>query len=110
MNKKNFTVIIYVLVILAGTYLLVGATMLNIILRIDLPSALFWDYIGKFESIFYSIIPYKINIFIMFCVPFIDLFIILKMSKSNKGMKMYLWSMLLIYTGFFVLRLSTLQA
>ena len=108
--NKTFIAIYRVLVIAVGIFLLAGTIVLKIILAMDLPNEIFMNYINSFEHIYYSVISYDINVLMFFCVPFIDLFIVLKMSKSNKRMKIYLWLLLLIYTSFFVLRLTTLQA
>ena len=108
--SKTFVAIFRAVIIVVGLFLLVGTIALKIILATDLPNEIFVIYISNFEQIYYSVITYNINLLILLCIPFIDLFIILKISKSNKSMKIYLLSVLLIYTSFFVLRLTTMQA
>jgi len=110
MNKNIIIKIFYFLFILVGIFLLTGAITLKVILASELTSELFSFYIDRFNSIYYSIIPYKMNIFIMFCVPFIDLLVIIKLIRCNKKRNTHLWTILLMYTSFLVLRLTTLQA
>lgn len=104
--NKTLVVIIRVFIIAVGLFLLVGAIALNIILAVRSP----YENIHRFEQIYYSVISYDINVFIWFCVPVADVFIVRKMLKSDKRMKLYLLSVVLIYTGFFIFRITTLQA
>lgn len=108
--NRIFSTICYVLATVVGLFLLVGTFVLRMIVVNDFPNEVFLYYISKVEKVYYSIIPYDLNILVFFLVPFIDLFIILKMLKSTTCKRMYLCVLLFIYTSFFALRLSTLQA
>ena len=108
--NKILVKIWHFLIVVVGFFLLTGSIALKIILATDLPHEIFINHINHFRDIYYSVISYNINLLIWFCVPFIDLIIVVKMPKSDKKMKIYLWLVFFIYTSFFVLRLTTLQA
>ncbi len=107
---KKIILVLRISFLFVGVFLLSGAMGLKTLLILDLSSDVFFDYLSKLENVYYSIIPYDINVLIFFCVPIIDIAIVYKVINSMRPKKFYWIIALVVYTTFFLVRLGTLQS
>ena len=110
--KKIMIYVLHTLLVLLGVFSLAGMITLHFILNSKkiLSPGMYFYYMDMFDNHYYTIIPYRLNIVMMSCVPFLDLYAIYQLCTGKTKTKIYWAVIFVLYTSFAFLRLTSLSA